>query len=142
MILQLKRINQQVGFEITNEGGNTTRVDGSEQVGGEGLGMRPMELLAGALVSCVSIDVLHILKKKRIELKHFEVAVEARRKTTLPAAFEQIHLIFYIASSDPLEQVKKTIQLSLDAYCSVAASLSSQINITFEIQTIPVSNHA
>jgi putative redox protein len=136
MVVQLKRINAQVGFEITNETGNTTRVDGSEAVGGEGLGMRPMELLAGALASCISIDVLHILKKKRIELNHFQVEVNAQRKTTLPASFESIHLIFYIAPTDPVEQVEKTVQLSLLSYCSVAYSLSPQINITFEITNI------
>lgn len=136
MKLKLDRLNKQVAFEIQNEEGLKVQVDGSVSVGGEGLGLRPMELLASSLASCASIDVLLILKKKRIELSHFEVEILARRKETVPASFESIHLVFQIGENDESEAVQKAVQLSVEKYCSVAASLDKAIKITWEVVNI------
>lgn len=133
MKLNLKRINDQVAFEIQNEEGLKVQVDGSFAVGGEGLGLRPMELLAASLASCSCIDVLLILKKKRVVLNHFEVEILARRKEAVPASFESIHLLFHIGENDELEPLEKAIQLSVEKYCSVASSLDKGIKITWEV---------
>jgi len=133
MKLNLKRINNQVAFEIQNEEGLKVQVDGSLTGGGEGLGLRPMELLASSLASCTSIDVLLILKKKRIVISHFEVEILARRKEAVPASFESIHLVFHIGENDEFEPVEKAVQLSVEKYCSVAASLDKGIKISWEI---------
>ena len=49
MKLLLERHNDKLAFVTTNESGLTTNTDASEKVGGENLGFRPMELLAGSL---------------------------------------------------------------------------------------------
>lgn len=133
MKLKLNRLNEQVAFEIQNEEGLKVQVDGSASVGGEGLGIRPMELLASSLASCASIDVLLILKKKRIELTHFEVEILARRKDAVPASFESIHLIFQIGINDESDPVGKAVELSVKKYCSVATSLDKAIKISWEV---------
>ncbi len=54
MKVELKRANDAVHFEAT--GSNTVKVniDGSPEIGGQELGMRPMELVLAALASCSS----------------------------------------------------------------------------------------
>ena len=133
MKLYLNRINQNVAFEIQNEAGKSIQIDGSETIGGEGLGMRPMEILASSLAACASIDVLLILKKKRINLTHFSVEIEGKRKNTVPAAFESLHLQFFIGKEDQSENVSKAVKLSIEKYCSVVACLDKEINISYEI---------
>lgn len=134
MEIRLKRLNEKLAFEALNEEGKSVLIDANPAIGGEGLGMRPMELLASALASCASIDVLLILQKKRIIPGHFEVKVVARRKETVPASFESIHLQFEIGENDPQEQVEKAVQLSVEKYCSVAASLANGIGVTYQIE--------
>ena len=39
--------------------------------------MSPMQLLAGALVGCMSIDVLHILRKQKEDPATYKVEIDA-----------------------------------------------------------------
>lgn len=133
MKIQLRRVNDALALGATNSEGQHTIIDASEQVGGQGLGMRPMELVASALASCTSIDLLLILKKKRIVLQQYEIDVDAVRKPGVPSPFESIHLHFRIAPADPLEAVEKAVVLSITKYCSVAAVLSPNCRITYEV---------
>lgn len=133
MKIVLKRLNDKLAFQASNEDGILANFDANPAIGGEGLGMRPMEMLAASLASCASIDVLLILKKKRIELSFYELEILAERKDAVPAPFESIHLNFVIGKNDPKEQVEKAVALSVEKYCSVSASLSEDIKVTYEV---------
>ena len=100
------------------------------------MGLTPMELLAGALAACISIDVLMILNKQHIEPKIYAVSVDATKKNSVPSPFEKIHLVFSIDAEIDLLKVERAIQLSIDKYCSVKASLNPEIIITSEINII------
>ena len=63
MKLTLTRIEEPFVMELQNESGNTCMMDANPAIGGKNLGFRPMELLAGSLAGCASIDVINILKK-------------------------------------------------------------------------------
>jgi uncharacterized OsmC-like protein len=39
-----------------------------------------------------------------------------------------------IGQDDPIEQVEKAVQLSVEKYCSVSASLSKEIEITYRVE--------
>lgn len=133
MALTLKRINDQVAFEATNSDGQTIRFDANPAAGGQGLGIRPMEALASSVAACASIDILLILKKKRIELSNYEVQIYTERKDATPAPFSLIQLTFIIGKDDPIEQVEKAVSLGVEKYCSVSASLDSSIQITHKV---------
>lgn len=65
MKVELQRKNQAVHFEAKGTATDVTvKIDGSPEIGGEGLGVRPMELVLMALGSCSSLDLLAILKNK------------------------------------------------------------------------------
>ena len=134
MELNLKRVESPFVFELKNEGGNTCPVDASQAIGGKNKGFRPMELVAGGLAACASIDVINILQKKRILLGCYEVTVSAQRKEAVPAAFESIHLDFVFYNVIDETQLRNTIDLALHKYCSVAASLNGDIRITYTYQ--------
>ena len=65
MKIVINRLNDAVHFEGTNAHGNTIHMDGSPEIGGEGKGVRPMELLLFGVAACSSIDVVSILKKMK-----------------------------------------------------------------------------
>ena len=136
MKLELNRIEKPYVFELENENGAICKMDSSKDIGGKNMGLTPMELLAGALAACISIDVLMILNKQHIETKKYAVSVDASKKNSMPSPFEKIHLVFSIDAEIDLSKVERAIQLSIDKYCSVKASLSSKIDVTHQIITL------
>jgi len=135
MKLTLNRKNKPFHFEVENEVGAKLNIDAARAVGGQDAGLRPMELVASGLAGCVAIDVLLILQKQRLDTDNFRIEVEANRKVGTPSPFENIHLIFLVDKQIDKAKLKKNIQLVLDKYCSVRASLDSSITLTFEIKT-------
>lgn len=136
MKLNLKRIEEPFVMELRNESGNTCLMDANPTIGGLEKGFRPMELLAGSLAGCASIDVINILRKQRNEPLHYSVKIEAKRVEGVPAPFESIHLTFEFDQSVNQEKVGKIIDLTLEKYCSVSASLKASIEITYSIKIL------
>ncbi len=136
MKVRLTRVNDAYGMQATNEDGQHMLFDANPSIGGQGLGLRPMEVLAASVAACASIDVLLILKKKRIVLRKYEIEIEGQRKEATPAPFVSIHLRVEIDPEDPLETVEKVVAMSLEKYCSVSASLDPAIPVTFEVTAV------
>ena len=76
MKVEIKRVNDAVHFEGSGSGDVKIHIDGSEAIGGQDLGVRPMELVLMALGSCSSLDLITILKKQRQEITDFSVDVD------------------------------------------------------------------
>ncbi len=136
MKLELNRREKPYVFELENENGTICKIDSSKDIGGKEKGLTPMELLAGALAACISIDILMILNKQSIELDNYSVSVDAKKKNSVPSPFEEIHLVFTMNREIDLNKVQRAIQLSIDKYCSVKESLNPEIIITSEINVI------
>ena len=118
---------------LTEEGCHLT-LDGSPSLGGQGKGPRPMELVLFGLAGCASMDVLHILRKGRLDLSHAEVLATGHRVDSIPAVFDKIHLQFELGGIGLTEQkAQRAIDLSLEHYCSVAKMLSPHVEMTAEL---------
>lgn len=133
MKLTFDRIAEPFHFQVANESGVSIDIDASPQIGGGNNGMRPMELLASGLAACIAIDVLLILKKQRTEPTRFAIDIEGIRKEGVPSPFESVHLLFHVNGSLDLTRLRRTIQMVIDKYCSVRASLDPAIKISFDI---------
>lgn len=120
-------------MEATNEEGNSIIMDGSESIGGENLGARPMQVVLMALAGCSSIDVLSVLKKKRQIVEDYDVEVTAEREEgKVPSLFTNIHIKYKLRGDLDPEKVKRAIELSADKYCSVSKILEKTANITWD----------
>ncbi len=135
MHITLQRLNNAVHFEAKNDDGNTIHIDGSPDVGGEGKGVRPMQLLLMSLAGCSSIDVVSLLKKMRQPLDDIRVEVNGQRATDeVPPVFKKIHLMFFLKGKLDEEKVAKAIGMSVEKYCSVARMLEKTAEITWEVE--------
>lgn len=104
----------------------------------EGIGVKPSELLLLALASCTAVDVIEILRKKRMILTHFEINITSKQDADPPWTFRHIHMQFIIGGKDITEQaVAQAIKLSEEKYCSVAATIRATTNITTEFAILP-----
>ncbi|HPO57694.1 MAG TPA: OsmC family protein, partial [Anaerolineaceae bacterium] len=60
----------------------------------EGVGMRPTELLLIALASCTAVDVVEILRKKRLHLEALEISATGEQDKEAPWTYRKLHLHF------------------------------------------------
>ena len=134
MKVELKRVNDAVHFEASGSESVKVYIDGSEAIGGQGLGVRPMELVLMALGSCSSFDLLSILKKQRQEVDDVSVSVEGERKDAVPAVFTKIHMTFNITGNVDAVKVEKAADLAVKKYCSVHDMLvAGGVEITYSL---------
>jgi putative redox protein len=91
-------------------------------------GARPAELIPLALAGCTAMDVISILRKKRQDVRRYEVLAAGAQQDEHPNAFTRIDVTHIVegAGIDPAA-VHRAIELSATKYCSVGATLSSGI---------------
>jgi putative redox protein len=125
---------EQIGtaaFEATAADGGSLVLDGSPDIGGEGRGMRPMELLLSALASCSAMDVLHILRKQRQPIEKLSIHIEGLRADATPAPFTRVQLVFYAQGAIDDHRLQRAVQLAVEKYCSVSATLNPSVEVTW-----------
>ena len=124
-------------FVAESGSGHAMVVDASPDVGGHDLGPRPMELVLMGLGTCSAIDVVHILRKARQDIRGCIVELDSERAAEAPKVFTRIHM-HYVITGKALApaQVERAIQLSREKYCSATAMLAktAAIGVDFEIR--------
>ena len=94
-------------------------------------GMSPSELLLVAAASCSAVDIVSILEKKKMKLTRLEVQVSGEKNEEPPWAYKNITMTFLLDGEGLTDKaVAQAIQLSEEKYCSVAASLRENVNIS------------
>lgn len=115
-------------------------MDGPEERGGHGSGMRPMELLLLGLGGCTSFDVVEMLSKSRQNIINCVVEINGERSEKVPKIFTDIHVHFIITGKGIKEsQVKRAIELSSEKYCSASLMLEKSANITHDYEIIDLA---
>jgi len=136
MNITLSKVNDAVHFEGSS---NTTNVkvhiDGSPEIGGEGLGARPMELVLMALGSCSALDLVSILKKQRQQIDDLQINVEGERREAIPTIFTRIHISFNLKGNIDPVKAEKAAELAVKKYCSVHDMLAAGgVDITYDVK--------
>ena len=124
-------------FVAESGSGHAVVVDAAPEVGGKDLGARPMELVLMGTGACSAIDVVHILRKARQEVRDCVVELEAERATSDPKVFTRIHFHYVVTGSAlAAAQVERAINLSKDKYCSATAMLAktAEISVDYELR--------
>jgi putative redox protein len=98
-------------------------------------GPSPMQALAFALAGCMAMDVVHILKKGRHDLRGLRATLTGRRAEAEPRRFTAIELHYDITGDAPKDAVARAIELSKEKYCSVWHSMREDIEFdtTFSV---------
>ena len=117
--------------------GHSITMDGPPEIGGDNLGVRPMEMLLLGVAGCTMIDVVTTLKKMRQELTHCETKVNAERANDHPKVFTDIHIQFLVrGNSLDSKKVEKAITLSAEKYCSASIMLGKTASISHDFEIL------
>jgi putative redox protein len=118
-------------------GGHHVIMDASSDVGGNNSGPRPKALMLASLAGCTGMDVVSILKKMRVEIKTFNISIEAEMTEEHPRHYSGMHLI-YEFSGEGLDEdkIRKAIELSQERYCGVSAVYRKAMPLSYEIRIL------
>ncbi|NTV03086.1 MAG: OsmC family protein [Chlorobiaceae bacterium] len=84
----------------------------------------PMEVVLESVAACSLMDIIMILRKKKIEIGSIRAAVEAERAEEHPRVFTAVRIAYRLQSPDcTAGDFRKAVELSIDKYCSVAAMI-------------------
>ena len=115
-------------FLATDEEGHAIVTDS------QGQGIKPPKLLLVSLVGCAGVDVVSILEKKRQKFTDIKVQANMHNEPDPPWCIERIEIEWTVRGRNLKEKaVRDAIRLSQERYCSVAASLSSELVTTVRI---------
>lgn len=124
-------------FEGTATSGHTLTMDADDVSGGHNTGFRPMELLLVGFGGCSGMDVISILRKKKQSVAGLEINVAGEMTDEYPKIYRKIHIEYVVKGKGiGKEAVERAIQLSLDKYCSVGATLGKAGTITHSYKII------
>jgi putative redox protein len=90
-------------------------------------GPSPVQALAFALAGCMAMDVVHILKKGRFDLRGLKVAIQGERAQETPHRITAVSIDFTVTGAVPKDQIQRAIDLSHEKYCSVWHSMRQDI---------------
>ncbi len=124
-------------FTGTASSGHTLTMDAEDKSGGHNKGFRPMELLLVGFGGCSGMDMISILRKKRQQVSGLEINVQGEKSDTAPRIYKKVH-IEYVIKGKGLEKeaVERAIDLSLEKYCSVGATLAKVGTITHSYRIV------
>lgn len=133
MRVQLEQIGP-AAFDVTAAAsGGTLVVDGAPDIGGEGRGMRPMELLLASVASCSAMDVVHILRRQKQPLEGLSIAIEGTRPDAVPSPFVRMKMVFEARGQELDDhKLQRAVRLAVEKYCSVISTLKSDVEVTWE----------
>jgi putative redox protein len=124
-------------FVAQAESGPAIVMDGDAKFGGGNTGPRPMELLLMGVGGCSGMDVVSILRKKKENLTGLELNVSGAKAKEYPQKFTDIEIEFVVKGKNLSESaVKRAIELSMDKYCSVKATLEGSAKITYRYKIV------
>ena len=134
--VELARVHGDYGFEVKDAYGQSVRIDNSPDHGGDNFGVRPMQMLLMSLAGCSGMDVISILKKQRQTITDYKTIVHGEREHGVePSLWKFIELEFIICGDVDEDKAKRAVELSVNKYCSVAATLmKAGAKITWKVK--------
>jgi putative redox protein len=133
----LARLETGMRFNAESGSGHRLTLDAAEHSGGQNAGFIPMELLLIGLAGCTGMDVISILRKRRLQVTGYEVRVEGIRAEEHPMVFTEITVEHVVTGHDiPAGAVARAIQLSEERYCGAGAMLGKVAHLTHTFRIV------
>jgi len=124
MKIKTKHIDE-MKFEISND--KTTMVINSKE-------MSPVEVFAGAMITCSGVDVVHLGTKQGFEVKKCEIEADIKRKESFPQIFEEVVFNYDIESNSDDTKAKRWVLSSLETYCSTINTIRATAKLYYTIK--------
>lgn len=113
-------------------------MDGNPAAGGTQAAPTLMALVLMALGGCSGMDVVSILRKKRVAVDAFEIYIRAQRAQEHPKVFTEVEMEYVFTGRDlRVKDLEDAVRLSQEKYCSVAGVLRGTAALTYRVTVRP-----
>ena len=86
-----------------------------------------MQALGYAVLACMGMDIVHVIRKGRYPLEGLKGSLVGTRAANDPRRFTRVEMTFTITGDVPRDVSERAVQLSRDTYCSVFNSMAPDI---------------
>ncbi len=118
----------------TEVDGHTLSIDLGVEQGGDDAGPRPKKLLLIAAAGCSGLDVVEMARKMRIELKKFDIRIDAEMTDEHPKQYTSLKVVYSLAGENlPKEKLERACRLSFENYCGVLAMYKKAVPVSYEV---------
>jgi putative redox protein len=90
----------------------------------------PPQALAYAVMGCMAMDIVHVVKKARQDLRTLTITFDGDRAEEHPRRFVAMRMHFGITGQVEDQVVARAIELSRTKYCSVWNTLRPDLALT------------
>ena len=112
-------------FEVSNN--NSTMIINAKE-------MSPVEVFAGAMITCSGVDVVHLGNRQGYEVTKCEIEADIKRKESYPQVFEEVVFEYIIESTADDIKAKRWVLSSLETYCSTINTIRATAKIYYTIK--------
>lgn len=97
-------------------------------------GPTPMQMMLMGVAGCTAIDIVLIMKKKRTDLRRFEILITGDQAEDYPQRFTRMHIEYLLHGKGiKPSAVEQAIRLSEEKYCSARASVNAEVTSSYRI---------
>ncbi len=128
----MTEVTLKFGFEF--EGAMEGKA-GQVKLGMEEGMLRPYELLAGALGSCLFATFQEIVEKMRLSFRECDMEVRIEKRETVPTTAKNVYVKAIICGGDPTKKDKyERAYLLATEHCSIYQTLSHVAEMKYELE--------
>jgi putative redox protein len=100
-------------------------------------GTKPSDMLLLALGGCAGVDLIEILLKQRQKVIGMQMRISGEQNADPPWAFNKIHMEVVVRGAGlSAAAVERAVDLAVNKYCSVAATVRATAPITTSIRLV------
>lgn len=126
-----------IGGSVTGIAFRARTDDGLEFVldsGPGAAGPSPVDVLIAGLGACTGMDVISILRKKRLDITGYAIELEGERRDEHPRAFTSIEVTHRVRGRGvPRVAVEEAVHLAESKYCTVHATLAPGVELSSRV---------
>ena len=133
------RLAGEMRFDVETGSGYTIRLDMAAGEGGEGAGPQPMEMLLVGLAGCAGMSNLLILRKRKQDVRAYEIRIHGTRAESHPRVFTGITVEHIITGKEiKPEIVERAMLMTEQKYCGASVMLEKTAHISHTYRIIPI----
>ncbi|WP_298651174.1 OsmC family protein [uncultured Proteiniphilum sp.] len=133
-IHSIKTVWRENNIFDTDIDGHTITLDMPGETGNDTAGPGPKKLQLVAAATCSGLDIVAMARKMRIDLKNFDIRIDAEVAEEHPKQYTSMKVIYEFEGDGlPENKLERACELSFDKYCGVLAMYKKAVPVTYEV---------
>jgi putative redox protein len=120
-------------FSGINDAGTVIKASDITSFNVPNQGVSPTEMLLGSIIGCTGINMVSILEKMRLHATSIQIEATGKQAESHPRRLTKVHIHVEIEGNISEQELNRTLELTLNKYCSVVCSLNAEITASYTL---------